>query len=181
LPNVTLRPHLYDKSVNIVGEFCKAVEITPDEAGATRFRAINQSVSPEMYRYQGNLNRIARPLGITPDPLQSVLLKAWDTLPQAMKGQTAMPMSREERIAILEHFRESNRKFCKRYGFDPAYFNPSDEKIDAEPQYNIPDTVSNEFREIMRGALAAIKGQAREPEYTVLLDLVAQEAAAAKS
>lgn len=177
LPNVTLRPHLYVKTANIVEDFCKAIEIAPDETKAARFRAINQSVSPEMYRYQGCLNRVAKKLEITPDPLQSVLLKAWDTLPQDMKKETAMPMSREERVAIIEHFSVSNRKFCRRFGFDQAYFNPTSEEIDAEPKYNIPDTVSNEFRQIMRNALEEIKGRAKETDYVRLLDLVEKEAA----
>jgi hypothetical protein len=174
-PNAEMRPNLYSRNTNLIESFLKSIDLDPAIGANYVSQRINSSVSAEMYKYQATINRLAGKKKFKEPPLQSILIKAWDRLPDAAKKNTAMPMTREERVIILEHFRVPNQKFCKKHGFDLAFFQPTPEELDKEPPYNIPETISDEFRTALKQALAEVQPEVDAAHYAQLMELVADE------
>jgi len=115
--------------------------------------SVNTTVSPEMYLLQAQVNARAKEKGFQRVPMQIVLLRAWDEMPAARKGVSAVPLTFNDRRRIVERFRESNRKLCARFGFDRAVFEPHESVLRRKPAYNVPERIPRDFLEEFRAAL----------------------------
>lgn len=160
---IEFRPHLYRKGSSVVQEFLAALSLESRLANDSQRLPVNTSVSAEMYRLQCGVNRAAKLRGVPARPLQLALLRAWELIPMDSRGPSAIPITHEERFAVIERFRESNRRLCGHFGLDRAFFDPPREDILQAPAYNIPDSVRPEFvndiRSSLRRAGPIIKGE----------------------
>ncbi|MBL0373215.1 hypothetical protein JJB09_14355 [Rhizobium sp. KVB221] len=179
-PRATFVPHLYERSKGVLKQFLLATDLDSHLAEDLPGHFVNSSVSAEMYKFQTRLNALAEPSKLRTDPLHAILLKAWEALPADMRGQPAMPMTRAERRIILEHFQDSNFKLAEQFGFDPAFFNPRSDLIEAEPDYNIPAEVTGAFRKAIANSVLSIRPQAEQGDFEMLWRLMQDEAKASE-
>lgn len=156
IPRAEFKLHLYRPGTNVIGEFCRAIEIEASSAERDRQTHVNTSASPQMYLLQRLITKQANEMGINPRPLHTVLAQLWDTLPEQARNPPAVPLTIEDRAQILEDFKISNARLCKAFELDPLFFNPDKEDLAASPPCNLPESVEPTFVDQMVQSLSAV-------------------------
>jgi len=176
LPKAEIRPYLFSKSNDLIADFKAAIDLDPSFGAGYAPQRINSSVSTEMYKYQASINKLAAAREHKQPPLQAILVRAWDSLAEDFRKNSAMPLTRSERVIALERYAQANIKLCKKYGLDLPYFQPTDAELDAEPPYNIPEKTSDEFRSAITAAVYGVREDVNADDYAKLIQLMEQEA-----
>jgi hypothetical protein len=169
---IEFRPHLYREGSHVLKEFLDALSLDSSMLGEQKPMSVNTSVSAEMYLLQCQINRAAKRRGIHARPLQLALLRAWEGMPAATTQPGAIPLTHEDRLAIIARYRESNRRLCRRFGFDMLFFEPPREVVLKAPAYNIPSAVTPEFLHEMRARMNAIAKTVRSEHVRLLVEML---------
>ncbi len=105
---------------------------------------INEGVSAALYGIQARLNalRLTRPANLP--RVQMLLLRAARGVAQLDQGPKAVPITHQQRLAILQRLAPSNERLASRHGFDITNFAPTKANVERYPAFNIatvPDPV----------------------------------------
>lgn len=169
---IEYRPHLYHEGTNVVREFLSVLMLDGSTVSDDKPISVNTSVSPEMYLLQCQVSRAAKQRGVPPRPLQLALLRAWELMPAGTRRSSAIPLTHEDRFAAIERYRGSNRRLCRRFGLDRAFFDPPRETVLEAPPYNIPSTVSPEFLNDIRASLRRVAPTIKSEYFSALIEIL---------
>lgn len=156
---IEFRPFVYSRKMNSIKQFLSSIDVDPSMADDYKRKAVNQSVSAEMFLLQISLNKAAAAMGVDSRKVQAAALRAWDIMPESDKGPPAVPVTIEERQTVVERYREENRRLCERFGFEMSSFELPDDKSEL-PAFNIPADISPAFLESFSSALEKVRREA---------------------
>jgi hypothetical protein len=163
VPNARIVPFAYSRDSDIASDFLTVLGRDASALKAKQGARINASVSADMYRLQLMVNEHFQDLGMDVKEMEKLVVRAWDLVPDSLKGEPAVPMTIAERKIIVKHFEPSNDALCAKYGLDRDVFIPSEAAIEAEREYNIPEQPPRALMDAMAAQVAALENAKPRP------------------
>jgi hypothetical protein len=98
---------------------------------------INEGVSAALYGIQTRMNalRLTHPSNLP--RVQMLLLRVAGGIAGLDQGPKAVPITHQQRLAILQRMAPSNEALASRYGFDITNFQPTRANVERHPAFNI--------------------------------------------
>ncbi len=98
---------------------------------------INEGVSAALYGIQARINSLRLTRSSNLPRVQMLLLQAARGVAEFDNGPKAVPITHQQRLAILQRMARSNEGLASRHGFDISNFAPTKANVERYPAFNI--------------------------------------------
>jgi len=137
LDGIDLRIGEYQSAGFLEQEFMARIDQSAGALAPPPPARINEGVSAALYGIQARMN-VLRLTGPSNLPrVQMLLLRAAGELAAFDQGPKAVPITHQQRLAILQRMAGSNARLARRHGLDITNFEPTKANVERYPAFNI--------------------------------------------
>jgi len=128
---------VYQSAGSLEQEFMARIDEPAGARAAPPPVRINEGVSAALYGIQARMNvlRLTHPSNLP--RVQMLLLRAAGGIAGLDRGPKAVPITHQQRLAILQRMAPSNERLAGRYGLDITNFQPTRANVERHPAFNI--------------------------------------------